>query len=357
MSIGSYAFYRCSILTSIVIPNSVTSIGELAFWGCGSLTNIYIESLESWCNVSGLGTLMGNGSSNKHLFLNNQEVTELEIPNTVTTIGEDAFYGCSSLTSVTIGNSVTSIGDGAFSGCSSLTSITLPFVGASKDEESNTHFGYIFGANSYSNQGGYIPSSLKSVVITSATSIGDNAFLDCRSLTSVKIPNTVTSIGRSAFSGCRSLTSITLPFVGASKDGNSNTHFGYIFGASSYSDQRGYIPSSLKNVVITSATSIGDSAFYNCSSLTSVEIPNSVTSIGEDAFFWSNLNVVYYGGTESDWKKITIYVDNFNLTNATRYYFSETEPALNAEGTAYNGNFWHYDAEGYPVVWVYVKND
>ena len=104
-----------------------------------------------------------------------------------------AFEGCSGLTSVTIGNGVTSIGRGAFYGCSSLESITIPFVGATKDGTSNTHFGCIFGALYDYDNDDYVPTSLKEVVITGGTSIGEYAFRGCSGLTSVTIPDSVTA--------------------------------------------------------------------------------------------------------------------------------------------------------------------
>ena len=215
-------------------------------------------------------------------YINIYGVTDFEVPDGVTQISAGAFAGCDRLESVKIPDSVKVIGNDAFEGCSSLTSITIP---------------------------------------DSVTSIGKYAFEGCTSLTSITIPDSVTSIGRWAFHRCSSLTSITLPFVGATKDGTSNTHFGYIFGAYTILYNDDYVPSSLKTVIITGVTSIGNDAFYNCSSLTSIEIPDSVTSIGDYAFRnCSRLKTVYYTGTESEWSKIDIGYDNYYLTNATIVY-------------------------------------
>lgn len=116
------------------------------------------------------------------------------------------------------------------------------------------------------------------------TGIGDHAFDGCTGLTSIEIPDSVTSIGKGAFFGCTGLTSITLPFVGSTKDGTENTHFGYIFGAGDPDDNKSSVPSSLKTVVITGGRSIGNSAFWGCKGLTSIVIPDSVKSIDCWAF-------------------------------------------------------------------------
>ena len=326
-SIGNDAFAYCRSLTSVTIPANVTSIGERAFYRCSSLT-IYCEATSKptgwhngdcpvvWnCNtnevaddghiytvVDGLRYALKDGvatvvsqprnittanipvaviykgatyavtSIGNYAFSYCSKLTEVTFAegSQCTSIGEHAFDLCTSLTSVNISDSVTSIGSQAFYGCSSLESITLPFVGATKDGTSNAHFGYIFGAGSYSYNDDYVPTSLKTVVITGGGSIGTYAFRYCSSLTSVTIPASVTSIGDDAFEGCFKLTSVT--FAEGSQ-----------------------------------CTSIGDDAFENCTSLTSVAIPASVTSIGERAFFNCTSLTIYCeatkkpSGWDSDW--------------------------------------------------------
>ncbi|MBR2443803.1 MAG: leucine-rich repeat protein [Clostridia bacterium] len=258
------AFSNCFTRSSITFPNTIYYIGPNAFQGCYFQRVNYLGDIEDWCNSSYDSNPLHNVAD---LYLNGERVTELVIPSTVTAIKTN-FWGCKSLTSVTIPNSITSIDDYTFYNCDNLTSVTIPNSVTSIGE-------YAFSASG----------SLTSITIPdSVTSIDGYAFRHCTSLTSITIPNSVTSIGACAFEGCTSLTSITIPFVGATKDGTSNTHFGYIFGASSHRNNDVYVPSSLKEVIITGGSTIGSFAFAGCTNLTSVTILNSVTSIGSFAF-------------------------------------------------------------------------
>ncbi len=280
-SIDESAFCDCNELTSVTIPNSVTNIGAYAFFMCSGLSSVYYTgNIAQWCGI----TFNDQPLLYAHnLYINNNLVidlvipesvieikpsafccasclTSVTIPNSVTSIGGSAFENCSGLTSVTIGNSVTNIGDRAFNYCSGLTSVTIP--------------------NSVMNIGesAFLCSGLTSVTIgNSVTSIGNSAFFGCVGLTSVIIPNSVTSIGEMAFANCR-LEIIVVVSDNQVYDSRENSN-------AIIETETNTLVSGCRNTIIpNSVTSIGNYAFYYCRELTSVTISNSVTSIGNSAF-------------------------------------------------------------------------
>ena len=201
-SIGDSAFEGCSGLTSVTIPNSVTSIGIWAFNECTGLTSVHISDIAAWCKILFTDNTSGYYNSNPlsyahHLYINDEEIKDLIIPNSVTSIGSYAFVGCYGLTSVTIPNSVTSIGIWAFRDCSGLTAVHISDIAAwckiSLNDNPLYYAHHLFINNE----------EIKDLIIpNSVTSIRYKAFYGCSGLTSVTIPNSVTSIGFAAFAYC-----------------------------------------------------------------------------------------------------------------------------------------------------------
>ncbi len=248
-SIGDYAFSSCTGLTSITIPNSVTSIGKSAFSSCTGLTSVTIPN-----SVTSIGESAFSGCSG---------LTSVTIGNSVTSIGDYAFESCTGLTSVTIGKSVKSIGERIFSGCSSLTSVIWNAKACSDFKWYDTPFYYYDYKTEYLNFD--IRPQITSFVFGDSAYIPDYLCSGMKNLTSVTISNSVT-IGENAFSGCTGITSITIP---NSEKGIEN---------SAFSDCTG-----LTSVIIGNA-SIGENAFSGCKNVETVVFGSAVETIGASAF-------------------------------------------------------------------------
>ena len=315
-SIGDYAFNGCSSLENITIPKSVTSIGENAFSECSSLVNTYISDLTAWCNIKLYNASANPLSNGGSLYLNNNLITQLIIPKSVTSIKFGTFYGCKSITSVTIPNSVTSIGRSAFNRCSNLKSVVIP---------------------------------------QSVTFIGDWTFYNCTDLTSITIPDSVKSIGKDAFlkydtmmgrnllldietivvgNGLTSLDNLPITSalksitIGSGITSIDNELFKYCENAKIYvSDLKSYLNNfsdnprvelkidSLPNdlVIPDGVTSIKSFAFKGHNNLTSVTIPDSVTFVGENAFSdCNNIKTLITGNGLTS-------LDNLPLTSALKF--------------------------------------
>jgi len=325
--IGDFAFRGCSSLTSITIPNSITSIGYCAFYWDGSLINVYYDgTIEDWCNIK-FYSLYGSDNSNpmvyaQHFYMKDinyeyKEVTEIKIPDTITSIGDYQFYGFNNITSINIPNSVTSIGKEAFACCSNLTSITIPNSITSigfyafdecssltnvyydgtiedwckiqfKEYDSNPMYCaekfYMKDANyeykevteikipdtitSLGDYQFYGFNNIASIEISdSVKSLGRWTFADCSSLTSITIPKSMTSLGWAAFSQCNSITSIIVDENNPIYDSRDNCNA--IIEKATNTLVLGCKNTSIPNNV----TCIGDGAFFGCGSLTSIAIP------------------------------------------------------------------------------------
>ena len=318
-SIGNNAFGYCSGLTSVTIGNGVTSIGSGAFYNCSGLTKVNITDIAAWCNIQFENTYYSNPLYYaKHLYINDTEVTNLTIPNTVTSIGQYTFYNCSSLTSVTIPNSVTSIGEYAFYGCSGLTSAEAPAGFFDVPEAAWLYCTKILsqvtvnGGELTENALLFINRSYKTLQTLDVSGVTNTEFADeafkgyynlqqlvlpaglqkvsymmvagCKNLQSIDIPASVEEIEQSAFEDCRSIQSITFGGAPADAPGRFNAP-----ATASQLNKIGnwafYNAHKLQHLDIPEGvTEIGDGAFYGCTYLEDVTLPASIQAIGDNCF-------------------------------------------------------------------------
>ena len=348
VAIGEYAFVHCSKLEGVTIPESVTTIGQYAFQWCRGLKSVHISDLAKWCQIK-----FGNSDANPlyqahELYLNGEHVTELVIPEGVTSIGAYAFVGCSGLTDVTIPDGVTTIGAGAFLGCNGLMELLLPgsivrigssaFSGCSGLTEVEIPHGVkaiggsVFsdcsnltkitvepGNENYVSQNGLLLTKdgktllqgVNGVVVipSSVTRINNFAFSGRDSLTQVTIPNGIREIGWFAFSGCDSLTKVVIPSSVVNIEPRAFVSSGLTSiaveeGNEFYSSRNGMLLSKDGTLLIQGINGevefppcvrmIGEMAFMECSGLTRLVIPDGVTNIASKAF-------AYYHGLTDAW--------------------------------------------------------
>ncbi len=282
--------FESSKLTKIFIPNSVTKIGERAFFASFSLTDVIFE------NGSALQAIENN-AFNQCFYLSNITLAE---NNQLNYIEVGAFYNCHALKTMTINKNVTQIGEAVFGACRTLESLTIPFVGLSRDSVGDlSKFTHIFYTAQFSGGyevgGKYVPNTLTKVEITDATKIQPSAFLNVNKLQEVTINKGVTEMGLEAFKGCYELTKLSLPFIGKNTDPTApinESRFGHIFGITEYAEGHTYkadvyyIPNSLATVEITGATVIRNSAFQGCKLITNIDILDDTVTSIGDHAFY-----------------------------------------------------------------------
>ena len=342
-------------LASIKMFSSVKKIDFKAFLSCEKLDSIYYKgTIEDWCNIKFESNIFSSTTSN-HFYLENtdmiwEEVLNINISNTITEIGEYQFYGfnnlksinlsnnitnikksafgyCSSLQDIVIPDSVTSIGKAAFINCSNLHSISLPFTGESLSNSENTHFGYIFGADTFEKNSDYVPTKLKDVSIRGGY-IKDDAFAMCMNIENLYILEGVTQIEKNAFLECYGLRKVQIPVYGisaipnekADSDDTLTINEIIISGGDSIPSNIFEYFINLEKIEIREGIEIiGDNAFANCSGLNTILLPKSLKKTGLKCFSGcSNLKNVYYAGNIESWCNI-VFDEQWSSSNPMNF--------------------------------------
>ena len=317
-AIDHSTFRNCTALTGITIPATVTSIGEYAFMRCNGLTKVCITDLAAWCSISFMSEMSNPCYYAHHLFLNDEEIISLSIPDSVSTVSQYSFFGCSELDSVYIPSSVTYIGSNVFGECSGLNSITVASDNPTYDsrEGCNAIIETATGTLIAGCRNTFIPDNVSAIadyafygcsglmginMPNTVTAVGQEAFYHCTSLLGVGISSNTTVIGYQAFNGCSSLREVIIPrsvrAIGYSAFGNcpSITSMSVASGNRTYDSREDcnaiiekadnvLVAGCMNTIIPGTVNIIDDYAFDGCSGLISIDLPESVTVIGDFAF-------------------------------------------------------------------------
>ncbi len=319
-AISDRAFAGCTALEELTLDGAIETIGESAFLECTALESVLIGAS---VKIVGSNAFSGCTALSELSF---EDAAQNEL-----SVYSQAFWNCTALETVVLPARTVSLERGVFEGCNSIAELTLPFVGGARDE--NTFLSHLFGGYGSSANATYVPTTLKTVnvkgdclpiyafnlcqtlekvtldgegeesfgyigdyafygctalkevtFLSGCTSIGEQAFWGCTALEEIEIPDNVYQIDFNAFGECTALEKITLPFIGYSGSSDANMYLGYIFGAYSYYDNADAVPASLHTVVITGGERIKAYAFYGCSGLVDVTLPETLLSIEANAF-------------------------------------------------------------------------
>ena len=327
VAVAKAAFKDCTQLTSVTIPDGVTSIGAEAFAGCTELqtvsipdsvteigTNVFADCPNLQYTELGGAEFLGN-ESNPYVILirvKDKNVTafsipeqtkiiyadafsgcaalkNLTVPNSIIQICDRAFYGCEKIQNATVGTGVTAIGRSAFAGCNAIESLKVPFIGETVGYTTNTFIGYFFGAEKFAESAEKVPSSLKTVTVTGDRVIGNYAFYQCENITKVRISGEVTEIGMRAFWKCSGLTEVVLP--------ESLT----VIGIDAFREC-----TALTEITISDAvTDLGGLVFYGCTNLQKITIGKNVEKLDNDVLGnCPALTEIHYTGTKAAWNQL-----------------------------------------------------